>query len=101
MDAVTRIETYLSRHPTDESSAVLAQLTLALDRGEEFDLARLYGISYEAFELALGLLREWRVDQYFARDAGLLDNVKAMALQGQTAVVAPAGAADEPEALAA
>ncbi len=101
MDAVTRIETYLSRNPTDESSAVLAQLTLALDRGEEFDLARLYGIRYDAFELALGLLREWRVDQYFARDTGLLDRVKAVALRSEMAVAAPRNSAAEPEALAA
>lgn len=101
MDAVTRIETFLSRNPTDESSAVLAQLTLALDRGVEFDLARLYGIRYDAFELALGLLREWRVDQYFARDAGLLDNVKAVALRQEMTVVVPRSAADAPEALAA
>ena len=98
MDAVTRIETYLSRHPTDESSAVLAQLTLALDRGEAFDLVRLYGLSWEAFELAMGLLREWRIDQYFARDAGLLDGVKKAAQRAANSVH---DTSDAPERLAA
>jgi hypothetical protein len=91
MDAVIRIETYLSRHPTDEASAVLSQLTLALDRNQEFDLARLYGLNYEAFELAMALLREWRIDQYFARETGLLDGVVAAGLDRADAAEPVAG----------
>lgn len=90
MDAVARIEQYLSRNPTEPSSQVLAQLTLALDRDEDFALSKLYGMNWEAFELALALLAEWRIDRYFARDAGLLDRVKR-------ALPAP----PEPQALAA
>ena len=77
MHAVNLIEGYLSRFPNAASARSLAELTVALERDEMFSLERLFEMDYEAFELALGLLSEWRIDRFFADRIGLLDKVKA------------------------
>lgn len=79
MDAVNRIEAYLRGHAGTPSALLLGQLGRALERDDPFPLERLYRMDYQAFELALALITEWRTDRYFAHHIGLLDRVKAAA----------------------
>jgi len=42
----------------------MAALVESLDSGTQFDLKRLYRLGYKDFELALDLIRHWRLDSY-------------------------------------
>jgi hypothetical protein len=76
MHTVSQIESYLSRYAGSDSAQYLAEYCVALERNEYYPLDKLFAMDYEAFELALALMSEWRTDRFFAGDIGLLDNVK-------------------------
>jgi hypothetical protein len=47
----------------------------ALAEEKEFPLADLYRLNYEQFALAVDLLRDWRLDRYYAARIRLFDVV--------------------------
>jgi hypothetical protein len=61
---------------------MLAEFCVALEGNEPYPLEELFAMDFEAFELALALMQEWRIDRYFAERIGLLDNVKGT-MQGR------------------
>ena len=65
MQAIKNVERYLSAHPGTPSTRVLARLPEALAREERLELGHLYALDWEAFELAIELLRDWRLDRYY------------------------------------
>ncbi|WP_124948283.1 hypothetical protein [Sulfurirhabdus autotrophica] len=50
-----------------EAANTLGELLTALDAGLEFRLVKLYELPYDAFELALHLLKEWRLASYTSK----------------------------------
>jgi hypothetical protein len=73
MFAIQRLEKYMQSRATPAVSRELARLIEALREEKEFPLSSLYRIDYDAFELAVEVLRDWRVDRYYAKEAKLLD----------------------------
>jgi len=73
MFAIQRLEEYLHSSATPAASRELTRLLEALKDEKEFPLSSLYEIDYEAFELAVEVLRDWRIDRYYARQAHVLD----------------------------
>jgi len=73
MNAIKAIRKHLERHPDAPSSKALARLVAALAEEKSFSLAELYAMDYDAFEMALELLRDWRVDRYYAARLKLFD----------------------------
>jgi hypothetical protein len=74
-DAIKEIRKYLQRNPKRESSRTLARLAAALAEENEFPLAGLYRLDYDAFELAMQLMQDWRLDRYYAARIKLFDVV--------------------------
>ena len=60
---------------TPAASRELSRLLEALKEEREFPLSSLYEIDYEAFELAVEVLRDWRIDRYYANNTRILDGV--------------------------
>jgi hypothetical protein len=59
-----RLAEYLQANKGTESAAILDELVAALDSGAEFHLLQLYRLRYDAFELALDLLKACRLASY-------------------------------------
>ncbi|MGQ9684790.1 MAG: hypothetical protein ACUVT2_00580 [Thiobacillaceae bacterium] len=63
-NAVKSVAKYVRKNKDDESAAILRDLCEALESGQPFVLTRLYDISPKAYELAMTLLSDWRVDRH-------------------------------------
>lgn len=75
MNAIKAIRKHLERNPEAPSSKALARLVAALAEEKTYPLAELYAMDYDAFEMALELLRDWRLDRYYAARLKLFDFV--------------------------
>jgi hypothetical protein len=73
MNAIKEAQRYIARHPFTESAETLALLVLSLESKEPFALDKLYEMDLERFELAVQILKEWRLDRYFAGKSKLYD----------------------------
>lgn len=73
MNAIKKARQYLEMHPARESSKALARLTEALAEERAYPLAELYSMDLEAFELSIELLRDWRLERYYAARLKLFD----------------------------
>lgn len=63
-NAVKSVAKYVRKNKDDDSAAILRELCEALESGQPFVLARLYDIPPKAYELAMALLSDWRVDRH-------------------------------------
>jgi hypothetical protein len=75
MNAIKQVRKYLEQHPTRKSSHFLANLVEALAEERAIPLKDLYELDHEAFELAIELIKDWRLDRYYAARIRLFDVV--------------------------
>lgn len=73
MNAIKAIRKRLEKEPDAPSSKALARLVAALAEENSYSLAELYAMDYDTFEMALELLRDWRLDRYYAARLKLVD----------------------------
>jgi hypothetical protein len=73
MRAIKKVRKQITSKPTSESSLTLAELVLCLEEEKSFDLKKLYDLKMDDFELALEVLKEWRLDRYYEGKAKLID----------------------------
>jgi len=73
MNAIKRARRFIEQSPQDPSALVLSRLVLALETEHSFELAELYDLDLEMFDLAIDILKEWRLDRYYAGKAKLFD----------------------------
>jgi hypothetical protein len=66
MFAIHKLQDYLQSSASPAAARELNRLLDAMRTESEFPLSSLYEIDYEAFELAMEALRDWRVDRYYA-----------------------------------
>lgn len=85
MNAIKRVRLYMQKHPTTAESRVLAHLAACLADERPFPLADLYALDMEAFDLAIELMRDWRLDRYYAARLKLLDTILVDVLPGMAA----------------
>lgn len=89
MNAIKEARRFIERQPDHPTARVLSRLVLALETSHSFELVTLYELDYDGFQLALDILREWRLDRYYAGKAKLFDlSVQVSGLSD--AAVAPA-----------
>lgn len=73
MRAVKKARKLIETDPGNQTAQTLSRLVLALESETPFQLADLYKLGYEDFELALAVIGEWRLDRYYTSKAVLLD----------------------------
>ena len=73
MNAIKKVRRHIEGDPQSEAARVLANLTACLADERDFPLADLYRLDLESFDLALELMRDWRLDRYYAARLRLLD----------------------------
>ena len=73
MNAIKKTRRLIEAEPTSQSARTLAGLVRALESDDKFGLADLYELDYDNFNLALEILKEWRLDRYYMGKAKLHD----------------------------
>ena len=82
MNAIKKARKYIENDPVSASSTILAHLVRALESEVQFDLIQLYQLDFERFNIAIDILREWRLDGYYMGKAKLHDlSVQVSGLQ--------------------
>lgn len=64
MNTLKQLEQRLLDQPEDPDNAVLKNLVQALCNKEKLDLSGLYELPYDDFELAIAIMKRWRIDRY-------------------------------------
>ncbi len=73
MNAIKEARKLIAKDPFSEPAQTLADLVLSLEADTPFQLERLYALGLNDFELALQILKQWRLDRYYAGKAKLYD----------------------------
>ena len=73
MNAIKVARRFIETDPADASAKILARLVLALESEASFELVNLYELDYKSFQFAMDILREWRLDRYYASKSKLYD----------------------------
>ncbi|MDP3618171.1 MAG: hypothetical protein Q8R63_00120 [Ramlibacter sp.] len=63
----------IENNPDEPAARILAKLVLSLETEGTFKLNDLYALSPEHFDLAIDVLRDWRLDRYYMSKAKLFD----------------------------
>ena len=71
MNAIKRVRLFIEQSPDEPAALVLSQLVLALETEHSFQISDIYQLDLEHFELAIEILKEWRLDRYYAGKAKL------------------------------
>ena len=64
MNNLKKIEKRILKNPDEPASQVFRELVKALDQKEHFNLTAMYELDYDDFQLALDVLKDWRLDRY-------------------------------------
>ncbi|MCE5182770.1 MAG: hypothetical protein LLG15_13355 [Betaproteobacteria bacterium] len=64
MNTLKKLEKCLIKKPGSHDTAVFRHLVEALCLKEKLDLSALYELPYDDFNLALEIMKDWRLDQY-------------------------------------
>lgn len=73
MNPIKAARKLIERRPESDDSRALSHVVLALEANSQIAIAQLYGLKLETFELAIEVLKEWRLARYYAGKAKLFD----------------------------
>jgi hypothetical protein len=77
MNAIKKVRRFMEARPKSNEAKVLALLAASLAGEKSFPLGDLYELDLDAFELAIELMRDWRLDRYYAARLRLFDTILA------------------------
>lgn len=63
MSAIRAIRGRLEKNPDTPSSKVLGRFVAALAEERAFRLRKLFEVDYDSFEMALDLMKDWRIER--------------------------------------
>lgn len=64
MNNLKKIEKRILKNPDEPASQVFRELIKSLDQKQAFNLVTIYDLDYDDFQLALDVLKDWRLDRY-------------------------------------
>lgn len=73
MRAIKKARKLIEKDPSSSPATALSKLILALETGGEFSFAPLYELSMNEFDLAVDVIKDWRLDRYYEGKAKALD----------------------------
>jgi hypothetical protein len=73
MNEIKKARKLIETDPHTPAAKTLANLVRALESEEKFKLGDLYELNYDNFDIAIGILKEWRLDRYYSGKAKLHD----------------------------
>ncbi len=87
MNAIKKARRIIESQPESFEARTLAALVLALESAGPFVLEDMYKLDTQSFDLAISVLREWRLDRYYMGKAKLFDvswHARELSTQGAT-----------------
>ena len=73
MRAIKKVKKFIEKSPNSIEGLTFAKVILALESGEEFPVTDLYKLNADDFELALELMKDWRIDRFYIGKAKAFD----------------------------
>lgn len=73
MSALKQARKLIEKSPSSIEAQTLSNLVVSLETDQAMILKEIYDLSYESFELAIDIIRDWRIDRYYASKVKLLD----------------------------
>ena len=73
MNAIKEAKKLIAKDPFQPYAKTLTDLVVSLESREAFQLERLYALDLNHFDLAVQIVKEWRLDRYYAGKAKLYD----------------------------
>ncbi len=73
MNAIKKVRRLIESNPLSHPATTLARLVRALESDEKFEIVNLYDLNFDNFNLAIDILKEWRLDRYYMSKAKLHD----------------------------
>jgi hypothetical protein len=71
--AIKKVKKFMERSPESTTGLVYSRLILSLESGKEFPVKELYNLNSDDFDLAIELLRDWRIDRFYIGKAKAFD----------------------------
>lgn len=65
MRNIKKVQLIIEQTPLDSSSEIFSRLTESLIKEKDFSLKDLYVLDDVNFQLAIDILKEWRLDRYY------------------------------------
>ncbi len=73
MIAIKAARKYIESNPDNADAKALSELVVALETEGQISVPKLYSLNFKNFELAVEVLKEWRLDRYYSSKMRLLD----------------------------
>ena len=73
MSALKQARKLIEKHPGGKEAQALSKLVVSLETDHAISLKEIYELDYEAFQLAMDVMRDWRIDRHYASKVKLLD----------------------------
>ena len=73
MNSIKAVQKLIQRNPDNEEARTLSALLAALESNSHIEIAQLYGLRLENFDLALKVLQEWRLARYYSGKGSKVD----------------------------
>ena len=65
MNRIKKAARYIYKNPTTAGAKALSVLAVAIENGAAYSLGELNDLNHEEFELAIGMIKDWRVDRHY------------------------------------
>lgn len=72
MLAIKKARKLIEANPESKTSFVLSSLVLALETNSSYQLCKLYDLDYKDYEIAIDIIKEWRLDRHYSSKVKLL-----------------------------
>jgi hypothetical protein len=73
MRAIKQVKKLIEKSPESKSGQTFSKLILSLESDVEFLVKDLYSLDSEEFDLAMEVLKDWRIDRFYLGKAKAFD----------------------------
>jgi hypothetical protein len=73
MRSIKKVKKIIEANPKSEIAQTFAKLILSLETEQAFPMQSLYALNTAEFDLAIELLRDWRLDRFYIGKAKVFD----------------------------
>lgn len=73
MNRIKKAARYIYKNPAAAGARALTELAVAIETGAPYSLGQLNELNHEEFELAIGMIKDWRVDRHYLSKLRMLE----------------------------
>jgi len=74
MRAIKQVKKFIENNPTSKAAQTFSKLILSLESEVEFLMKDLYQLNIQEFDLAIEVLKDWRIDRFYLGKAKAFDS---------------------------